>query len=130
MHQQKSTSTVPRKTKKDSATAEVPQGESKPAESPAKTAAAAPKKTARGTKTSAKKTSSKKSSSRGAAKKTPAKSAAAPSGDFPEPTDEEIQLRAYFLAERRAQLSLEGDANRDWLDAKQQLMEEARQARA
>jgi hypothetical protein len=42
-----------------------------------------------------------------------------------EPTDEEIRLRAYFLAERRHRLSLPGDSNHDWIEARRQLIEEA-----
>ena len=43
-----------------------------------------------------------------------------------EPSDEEIRIRAYFIAERRIQLSLEGDSAHDWIEAKRQLVEEAR----
>lgn len=42
-----------------------------------------------------------------------------------EPTDDEIRLRAYFLAERRHRLSLPGDSNHDWIEARRQLIEEA-----
>jgi hypothetical protein len=42
-----------------------------------------------------------------------------------EPTDEEIRIRAYFLAERRIQLSLPGDSAHDWIEARRQLIEEA-----
>lgn len=42
-----------------------------------------------------------------------------------EPSDEEIRLRAYFLAERRHQLSLPGDSAHDWIEARRQLIEEA-----
>ncbi len=42
-----------------------------------------------------------------------------------EPTDEEIRLRAYFLAERRQKLSLPGDSAHDWIEARRQLIEEA-----
>jgi hypothetical protein len=42
-----------------------------------------------------------------------------------EPTDDEIRLRAYFLAERRHRLSLSGDSNHDWIEARRQLIEEA-----
>jgi hypothetical protein len=42
-----------------------------------------------------------------------------------EPTDEAIRLRAYFIAERRIQLSLEGDSAHDWIEARRQLIEEA-----
>jgi hypothetical protein len=42
-----------------------------------------------------------------------------------EPTDEEIRIRAYFIAERRMQLSLAGDSAHDWIEARRQLIEEA-----
>ena len=58
-----------------------------------------------------------------AAKKTPAKPGleAKPAP----PTDEQIRLRAYFIAQRRAQKSIAGDHNSDWLEARRQLFEEA-----
>jgi hypothetical protein len=68
-------------------------------------------------------------------KKTPAKTAAkkttkaAPKRKGYEPSDEEIRLRAYFIAERRVQMRLEGDPANDWLEARQQLLEEAEQRR-
>jgi hypothetical protein len=43
----------------------------------------------------------------------------------PGPSDEEIRIRAYFIAERRLQLSLPGDSAHDWIEAKRQLIEEA-----
>ena len=42
-----------------------------------------------------------------------------------EPTDDQIRLRAYFIAERRHQLSLPGDSAHDWIEARRQLIEEA-----
>jgi hypothetical protein len=42
-----------------------------------------------------------------------------------EPTDDAIRIRAYFIAERRHQLSLPGDSNHDWIEARRQLIEEA-----
>jgi hypothetical protein len=51
--------------------------------------------------------------------------ASAPKPAF-EPTDDQIRLRAYFLAERRHKLSLPGDSNHDWIEARRQLIEEAR----
>ena len=42
-----------------------------------------------------------------------------------EPTDEQIRLRAYFIAERRHQLSLPGDSAHDWIEARRQLIDEA-----
>jgi len=44
----------------------------------------------------------------------------------PEPTDEQIQTRAYFISERRRRFDLPGDANSDWLEAKRQLLSETR----
>jgi hypothetical protein len=74
----------------------------------------------------------KRASSKTAAKKktTPrAKSSAKQSSKSPkaiEPSDADVQLRAYFIAERRSQLGLPGDQANDWLEAKRQLVEEAR----
>ena len=43
-----------------------------------------------------------------------------------DPTDEQIQMRAYFISERRRRFDLPGDANSDWLEAKRQLLAETR----
>jgi hypothetical protein len=40
------------------------------------------------------------------------------------PSDEEIQIRAYFISERRHRLELPGDQSADWLEAKRQLLSE------
>ena len=53
------------------------------------------------------------------------KPAASPTKGPVEPTDEQIRLRAYFLAERRHKLSLPGDSAHDWIEARRQLIEEA-----
>lgn len=42
-----------------------------------------------------------------------------------EPTNEEIQLRAYFISERRHRLGLPGDTTSDWVEARGQLLSEA-----
>jgi hypothetical protein len=42
----------------------------------------------------------------------------------PQLSDEEIRLRAYFIAERRHRFDLPGDADSDWLEAKRQLLSE------
>jgi hypothetical protein len=56
----------------------------------------------------------------------PTTSAPKPAASRPvEPTDDEIRIRAYFLAERRHQLSLPGDSAHDWIEARRQLIEEA-----
>jgi hypothetical protein len=47
-------------------------------------------------------------------------------GSRHEPSDEEIRIRAYFIAERRIQLSLQGDSDHDWIEARRQLVEEAK----
>jgi hypothetical protein len=56
-------------------------------------------------------------------KKTPAKTAK-PAALIAEPTDEEIRMRAYFIAERRHRFDLPGNADSDWLEAKRQLLSE------
>ena len=43
-----------------------------------------------------------------------------------DPSDEQIQMRAYFISERRRRFALPGDANTDWLEAKRQLLAEVR----
>jgi hypothetical protein len=53
-----------------------------------------------------------------------AKKAPSPS-PVQEPSDDQIRLRAYFLAERRHKLSLPGDSAHDWIEARRQLIEEA-----
>jgi hypothetical protein len=45
---------------------------------------------------------------------------------IPGPSDEAIRLRAYFISERRRRFALPGDAESDWLEAKRQLLSEAR----
>lgn len=43
-----------------------------------------------------------------------------------DPTSEQIEMRAYFISERRRRFDLPGDANSDWLEAKRQLVAETR----
>ena len=40
------------------------------------------------------------------------------------PTIEQIQLRAYFIGERRASLGIFGDSTSDWVQAESELKEE------
>jgi hypothetical protein len=42
-----------------------------------------------------------------------------------DPTIEQIQLRAYFIGERRASLGIAGDSTSDWVQAERELKEEA-----
>jgi hypothetical protein len=53
---------------------------------------------------------------------------ASSSASIYEPSDEEIRIRAYFIAERRTQLSLHGDSAHDWIEARRQLVEESKRA--
>jgi hypothetical protein len=100
--------------------------ENKPAESAdahsadGKTNGTEPKKKARAVAAPAKK---KKPA---AAKKTANKPSTTAVKGPVEPSDEQIRLRAYFIAERRHKLSLPGDSNHDWIEARRQLIEEAR----
>jgi len=93
---------------------------------PLKAAGQPSAKKSAGRKTAPRKTGSRKTPAAVATKKTAAKpnpKATAPT----EPSDADIRLRAYFIAERRVQLALEGDPANDWLAAKQELLQEARQ---
>jgi hypothetical protein len=71
-----------------------------------------------------KKTAPKKKISRPSQPATSEKKSA-PAPSVREPSDEEIRIRAYFIAERRIQLSLAGDSAHDWVEARRQLIEEA-----
>jgi hypothetical protein len=96
------------------AAGKTPKPPAPPAKKPRPTAAKPKAK-----KAAAKEKISKTTAPRPAAK--PAASGSAPK----EPTDDAIRLRAYFLAERRARLSLPGDSAHDWIEARRQLLEEA-----
>jgi hypothetical protein len=43
---------------------------------------------------------------------------------IPDPSDEAVRLRAYFISERRRRFALPGDAESDWLEARRQLLSE------
>ena len=42
------------------------------------------------------------------------------------PSDDAVRLRAYFISERRRRFALPGNTESDWLEAKRQLLAEAR----
>jgi hypothetical protein len=44
-----------------------------------------------------------------------------------QPTHEQVQLRAYFISERRLKLGLPGDESHDWLTAEKELRAEHRE---
>ncbi|MFL6521385.1 MAG: DUF2934 domain-containing protein [Chthoniobacterales bacterium] len=100
--------------------------EGKPADADAaqsqngKANAAAPRKKSRVAAKPAKNKKSEAQKKRSVKQSTP--SASKPAS---EPTDEQIRLRAYFLAELRHKLSLPGDSNHDWIEARRQLIEES-----
>ena len=95
------------------------EGTAKPAKKRAKSVKSA----------AAKKTGAKKKSASGGAKKAAPKQRSTRT-EATEPSDADIRLRAYFIAERRVQLALQGDPARDWIEARQQLMAEAREPRS
>jgi hypothetical protein len=112
------TTTVPKKTKKKPAIDTVPASISNPTEPavrPARKGGAAPKSPSR-------KVAAKKKIAASEAKKVARKGS-----KIVQPSDADIRLRAYFIAEHRLQLALPGDSANDWLEAKRQLIEEALQ---
>jgi Protein of unknown function (DUF2934) len=57
-------------------------------------------------------------------KKPASRRASAPKRAAPHISDEAIRTRAYFIAEQRERMSLPGDADSDWLEARRQLLAE------
>jgi Protein of unknown function (DUF2934) len=57
-------------------------------------------------------------------KKPASRKASAPKKGASHISDEAIRTRAYFIAEHRERLSLPGDADSDWLEARRQLLAE------
>jgi len=109
---------VPRKPK--TSVENKPVDDAAASSSNGKATAAEPKKKSRAAAAPAKK--KKPAAPKKSAAKQPTSSAARPPA---EPTDDQIRLRAYFLAERRHKLSLPGDSAHDWIEARRQLIEEA-----
>jgi hypothetical protein len=58
------------------------------------------------------------------AKKSTEKKAAAPKLKKTRFTQDDIALRAYFIAEKRQKDGLQGDAHSDWIEAERQLRAE------
>jgi len=57
-------------------------------------------------------------------KKTASRKKSAAKKGAPHISDEAIRTRAYFIAEHRERMSLPGDADSDWLEARRQLLAE------
>lgn len=106
-----STNTVAKKSKKTSLTPETT-----PAPEPPR---AAPSPASR-TPAKAKKTTSQRVAKKSASKVAKPRKKTGTALPVP-PTAEQIQLRAYFISERRHRLGLFGDASSDWIEALRQL---------
>ena len=57
-------------------------------------------------------------------RKTASRKKSTPPKATPNVSDEAIRTRAYFIAEQRERMSLPGDADSDWLEARRQLLAE------
>jgi len=100
--------------------AEQPTSSSSTTEAaPAAKKRAAERKSAGGKAAAATKKSAGAAAKKPGATKRPAKKSASN-----EPSDADVRLRAYFIAERRVQMALQGDSARDWIEARQQLLQE------
>lgn len=77
------------------------------------------------TKTTKKKTAPVADVKKPAVKKTAAAKAAAPK-KAASYTQDDVALRAYFIAEKRRKLGLPGDPHSDWVEAERQLAAESR----
>ena len=89
-----------------------------------------PRKTNDNSKTSAEETALNGHAAKPAGKKsrpprkTVSRKKSAPQKATPRVSDEAIRTRAYFIAEQRERMSLPGDADSDWLEARRQLLTE------
>ena len=71
------------------------------------------------------KTTTKKTAPAAKVKKPAAKKAAAPkTKKAPAYTQDDVALRAYFIAEKRHRLGVHGDSHSDWVEAERQLAAE------
>ena len=70
------------------------------------------------------KNTTKKTAPAASAKKPPAKKSAAPKAKKAAYTQDDVALRAYFIAEKRQRLGVHGDSHSDWIEAERQLAAE------
>jgi len=117
--------TVGKKPKKQQPNGATSNNEAAP---PASGVTPSPKKPTKASKTTTRKSSAKKTDAKSGAKKITTRPSTPKSKSY-EPSDADVQIRAYFLAEKRLQHKLQGDPSNDWLAARQQLLEEASQSR-
>ncbi len=106
-------------------TASTPAAAANGVASPVAPAAPPARKRAASSKSSAKKPAATKKAPAGKTARKPGPAPSAKAKSSTQPSDADIATRAYFIAERRMQLSIPGDSAHDWLEAKRQLMEEA-----
>jgi hypothetical protein len=116
-------SDVARKPKIEVEKAATPAGVDAIAPAPDAASAPQPKAKAASSKPKKKRAAPKKKSAPRATSTDSGKASTAP--QIAEPSDDDIRLRAYFIAERRIQFSLPGDSDHDWIEARRQLIEEA-----
>lgn len=123
----KLTSTVPKKSKNESKIVATPAAD--PLSSSASATAGATQKRSKASRTGSPKRATSKKPAGSAARKSTTTKAARPAASN-RPSDEEVRVRAYLLAERRIRMALQGDPAADWLEAREQLIAEAQQKQA
>jgi hypothetical protein len=121
---------VPKKSKSQSPTPTAAYDAINPPAAATDTPKAAGKKRTPKAKTASTKAASKKKPARKTAKPKSTANNGEQTAKEREPSEADIRLRAYFIAERRVQLALQGDPALDWIEARQQLLQEARQGRS
>ena len=70
------------------------------------------------------KNTTKKTAPTATVKKPASKKPAAPTKKAAAYTQDDVALRAYFIAEKRQRLGLHGDSHSDWIEAERQLAAE------
>jgi hypothetical protein len=121
--------TVPKKSKSQSPTPTAANDASNPPAAATDAPKSAAKKRTTKAKTASTKAAATKKSGRKTAKPKTLTKNTAQTAETREPSDADIRLRAYFIAEKRVQLALQGDPAMDWIEARQQLLQESRQGR-
>ena len=99
------------------------QSESRPVPAETPDPSAAPRLAAKATRKRAAGTATKKTQAAAKPRKTSSPKKA--SSAAVSVSDEDIRLRAYFIAEKRARQGGTGDSSTDWLEARRQLLAEA-----
>jgi hypothetical protein len=114
---------MPAKKTSQSTATKVKAASSKAVKTPAKKIAK-PAKQDTATTTAALETKVKKAASKSTA--TPKTTTPPPASSAPHIPREDIQLRAYFISERRQTMGWPGNSSTDWIEAESQLVAEAK----